>query len=240
MLKEAFLPTSPNVTLDHNSGWGHEMGTGENWNISFLDHKHVRLMFIGALCSHPQEESTWNKENYFFKVLAGKSAQQKQVPKCFSCRNFSRQLYLPDYFGCGSANNQDLCAPRLSSLPLSFFDSQLQRSNCAVPQPRLSMLGRSTSLLLMSNFVLILPWYATPRTHVSSMTAHMQQLKCTMGVTCVLESYSWFLFFVDFPLGLFFSFLPWEDSGWGFWNTLKKSQNFREILSRCFPLVVAL
>ena len=43
----------------------------------------MRLMFIGALFTHPQEESTWNKKNYFFKVLAGKSAQQKQVPKGF-------------------------------------------------------------------------------------------------------------------------------------------------------------
>ena len=38
-------------------------------------------MFIGALFTHPQEESTWNKKNNFLKVLAGGSAQQKQVPK---------------------------------------------------------------------------------------------------------------------------------------------------------------
>ena len=40
----------------------------------------MRLMFIGALFTHLEEESTWNKKNYSFEVLAGKSAQQKQVP----------------------------------------------------------------------------------------------------------------------------------------------------------------
>ena len=52
-------------------------------------------MFLGALFTHPQEESTWNKKTVFVKVLAGKSAQQKQVPKNIAgnwggaLRNFS-------------------------------------------------------------------------------------------------------------------------------------------------------
>ena len=66
MLKEAFLPTSPNARLDHNSGSGHEMGTGANWNTPSLDHKHVSLMFIDAVFTHPQEESTWNKKKTSF------------------------------------------------------------------------------------------------------------------------------------------------------------------------------
>ena len=62
MLREAFLPTSPKARLDHDPRWGHEMGTKANWNTPSLDRKHVRLMFSGALFTHPQEESTWTEK----------------------------------------------------------------------------------------------------------------------------------------------------------------------------------
>ena len=79
IVRATFLTTSPKARLDHDPGWGREMGTGANWNTSSTDRKHVRLIFTGAPFPHPQEESTWNET--IFQVLAGKSAQQKQVPK---------------------------------------------------------------------------------------------------------------------------------------------------------------
>ena len=76
-LKRSFRRDLPNARLDHDPGWGLEMGTGANWSTPSLDRKHLRLIFIGA--PFPRKKSPHRtKNNLIFKVLAGKSAQQKQ------------------------------------------------------------------------------------------------------------------------------------------------------------------
>ena len=67
-------------------------------------------MFIATLFTDPQEEPTWNEKIDFFKVLAGKSAQQKQAPNRVLQSRVDATLLKPiagsfgvDGFGAGAA-----------------------------------------------------------------------------------------------------------------------------------------
>ena len=54
-------------------------------------------MFIATLFTDPQEEPTWNEKIEFFKVLAGESAQQKQVPN---------RMQMPVRLTCQQSNEE--------------------------------------------------------------------------------------------------------------------------------------
>ena len=68
------------------------MGTGANSNTPSLDHKHVRLMFIGAPFTHPQEESTCNKKT-IFEGFAGKIRSAETGSQNFRCAFGGRREY---------------------------------------------------------------------------------------------------------------------------------------------------